>query len=89
VPSLIAKQFEQDDKNMRPEEYLLASHAIHIELGRLAERLVELARFRCAELSNQAFLNLMARHAELLAELADMHDRASVFRNSSARMPLN
>ncbi|GAB3490225.1 hypothetical protein GCM10027399_07110 [Curvibacter fontanus] len=75
---------------MRPEEYLLASHAIHIEMGRLAERLLELARFRCAEPSNQAFLNLMNRQAELLETLTEMHDRASTdFRSSSARMPLN
>ncbi len=75
---------------MRPEEYLLASHAIHIELGRLAERLLELARFRCAEPSNQAFLNLMNRQAELLEALADMHDKASnEFKTSSSRMPLN
>ncbi|MCA3238028.1 MAG: hypothetical protein ACK5RC_02770 [Curvibacter sp.] len=73
---------------MRPEEYLLASHAIHIEMGRLSERLLELARFRCAEPSNQAFLNLMNRQAELLEELSDLHDRAATsFRNSS-RMPL-
>ncbi len=75
---------------MRPEEYLLASHAIHIELGRLAERLLELARFRCAEPSNQAFLNLMNRQAELLEALTDMHDKASnEFKTSSSRMPLN
>ncbi|MEK9804361.1 MAG: hypothetical protein VW475_13245 [Curvibacter sp.] len=90
-PSAVGKQ--NDDKryeqNMHPEEYLLASHAIHIEMGRLSERLLELARFRCAEPSNQVFLNIMNRHAELLAELADMHDRASAgFRTSSARMPL-
>lgn len=74
---------------MRPEEYLLASHAIHIEMGRLSERLLELARFRCAEPSNQAFLNLMNRQAELLDELGDMHDRASNEFKASARAPLS
>jgi hypothetical protein len=84
-----AKQVERHEKHMQAEEYLLASHAIHIEMRRLSERLLELAQFRCAEPSNQVFLNIMNRHAELLAELADMHDRASAgFRNSSARMPL-
>lgn len=75
---------------MRPEEYLLASHAIHVEMGRLAERLLELARFRCAEPSNQAFLNLMNRQAELLETLSEMHGKASAdFKTSSARMPLS
>lgn len=73
---------------MRPEEYLLASHAIHIEMGRLSERLLELARFRCAEPSNQAFLNLMNRQTELLEELGDMHDRASTEFRNSMRAPL-
>lgn len=73
---------------MQAEEYLIASRAIHIELERLAQRFMELARFRCAEPSNQAFLNLMARQAELLEELTQMHDQvASSLRNSS-RMPL-
>lgn len=73
---------------MKPEEYLIASRAIHIELERQRRRILELAKFRCAELSNQAFLNLMERQAELLQDLAEMHDKVSVeFRNSS-RSPL-
>jgi len=73
---------------MKPEEYLIASRAIHIELERQRNRILELAKFRCAELTNQAFLNLMERQAELLEELVDMHDRVSAeFRNSS-RSPL-
>ena len=73
---------------MKPEEYLIASRAIHIELERQRQRILELAKFRCAELTNQAFLNLMERQAELLEDLADMHDKVSVgFRNSS-RSPL-
>ncbi len=75
---------------MRPEEYLLASHAIHVEMGRLSERLLELARFRCAEPSNQAFLNVMNRQAELLETLSEMHGKALTdFKTSSARMPLS
>lgn len=74
---------------MRPEEYLLASHAIHIEMGRLAERLLELASFRCAEPSNQAFLNLMNRQAELLEELGEMHNNASTEFRNSYREPLS
>lgn len=74
---------------MRPDEYLLASLAIHNEMRRLADRLQELARYRCAEPSNQVFLNVMSRHAELLQELDKMHERASEgFRNSS-RAPLS
>lgn len=77
-----------NDKRMRPEEYLIASRAIHIELERLSDRILELAKFRCAELSNQAFLNAMERQTELLGELADIHTKVSVeFRNSS-RTPL-
>jgi hypothetical protein len=66
-----------NDKNMRPEEYLLASLAIHNEMRRLTDRLQELARFRCAEPSNQVFLNVMSRHAELLGQLDKMHERAA------------
>ncbi len=73
---------------MQAEEYLIASRAIHIELERLAQRLMELARFRCAEPSNQAFLNLMARQAELLEELTRMHDQVSSRLRNSSRMPL-
>ncbi len=73
---------------MRPEEYLLASRAIHIELERLSGRVMELARFRCAEVSNQAFLNAMERQAVLLEELADMHDKVAAEFRSSARAPL-
>jgi hypothetical protein len=73
---------------MRPEEYLLTSHAIHVEMGRLTDKLLELARYRCAEPSNQVFLNIMNRQTELLEELTDMHERAlDKFRNS-ARAPL-
>lgn len=73
---------------MKSDEHLIASRAIHIELERLAERLMELARFRCAEPSNQAFLNLMARQAELLQALGALNDKISAeFRNSS-RSPL-
>lgn len=61
---------------MRPEEYLLASRAIHIELERVARRVQELARFRCAEPSNQVFVNLMRRQAELFDELAHLYDQA-------------
>ena len=60
---------------MRPEEYLVASRAIHIELERLAKRILELAKFRCAETTNHAFLNIMNRHAELLEKLAELHDQ--------------
>ncbi len=73
---------------MMPEEYLIASRAVHIELERLAQRLMELAKFRCAEPSNQAFLNLMQRQAELLEELAHMHDQVSSRLRNSSRMPL-
>jgi len=73
---------------MRPEEYLLASHAIHIELGRLRERLLELANFRCAETSNQVFVNLMDRQAFLLRELAEMHEDAADNLRDSGRMPI-
>ncbi len=73
---------------MKPEEYLIASRAAHIELERMAQRLMELAKFRCAEPSNQAFLNLMARQAELLEELAQMHDQVSSSLRNSSRMPL-
>ena len=73
---------------MQAEEYLIASRAIHIELERLSDRVMELAKFRCAELSNQAFLNIMNRQTELLGTLAELHDKLSVeFRNSS-RSPL-
>lgn len=74
---------------MRPEEYLIASRAIHIELERLSGRVMELARFRCAEPSNQAFLNAMERHAVLLEDLADMHDKVSAEFRTSARAPLD
>lgn len=68
---------------MRPEEYLIASRAIHIELERLSDRVMELAKFRCAELSNQAFLNIMKRQTELLGALAELHDKlSSEFKNS-------
>jgi hypothetical protein len=74
---------------MRHDEYLIASRAIHIELERLSGRILELAKFRCAELSNQAFLNVMERQAALLSELAEMHNRvSSEFRTSSSRAPL-
>lgn len=73
---------------MKTDEHLIASRAIHIELERLSERLMELARFRCAEPSNQAFLNVMARQAELLQTLGDLHDKISADFKSSSRMPL-
>jgi hypothetical protein len=60
---------------MRPEEYLVASRAIHAELERLATRILQLAKFRCAELTNQAFVNIMKRHTELLEKLAELHDK--------------
>lgn len=52
-----------------------ASRVIHAELERLANRILQLAKFRCAEPTNQAFLNIMNRHNELLAKLAEMHDQ--------------
>lgn len=73
---------------MKPEEYLIASRAIHIELERLAGRLHELARYRCAESSNQAFLNIMTRHSELLDTLNELHDKVSAEFKTSARVPL-
>lgn len=73
---------------MKPDEYLIASRAIHIELERLSGRILELAKFRCAELSNQAFLNAMERQTTLLGELADMHDKVSNEFRISARAPL-
>ena len=72
---------------MQPEEYLLASHAIHIELGRLRERLLELARFRCAETTNQVFVSLMERQAFLLRELDEMHGDAADTLRDSGRIP--
>lgn len=62
---------------MRPEEYLVASRAIHMELEKLAKRILKLAKFRCAELTNQAFVNAMDRHIELLEKLAEMHDQVT------------
>jgi hypothetical protein len=73
---------------MRPDEYLLTSHAIHVEMGRLTDRLLELARYRCAEPSNQVFLNIMNRQTELLDELTQMHAKAVNTFRSSARAPL-
>lgn len=73
---------------MKCDEHLIASRAIHIELERLAERLMELARFRCAEPSNRAFLNLMARQAELLQALGELNDKISEEFRNSARSPL-
>jgi hypothetical protein len=60
---------------MKPEEYVIASRAIHLELERLANRILQLAKFRCAETTNQAFLNIMKRHTELLEKLAELHDK--------------
>jgi len=68
---------------MKPEEYLIACRAIHIELERVAHRLMELAQFRCAEPSNQAFLNLMERHASLLDQLASINDKLATQRNAA------
>lgn len=73
---------------MHAEEYLLASRAIHIELERLANRIHELARFRCADPSNHVFMNLMERQAELFDRLADLHDKASSGFKASSRAPL-
>lgn len=74
---------------MKADEYLIASRAIHIELERLSGRILELAKFRCAEPSNQAFLNVMERQTELLGELAFLHDKlSSEFKTSSSRAPL-
>ncbi len=75
-------------KKMKTDEHLIASRAIHIELERLTERLMELARFRCAEPSNQAFLNLMARQTELLQTLDDLLDKISADFKNSSRAPL-
>lgn len=58
---------------MRPEDYLVASRAIHIELEKLANRVLKLAKFRCAEPTNHAFMNAMNRHTELLEKLAELH----------------
>lgn len=69
---------------MRPEEYLIATRAIHIELDRLAHRIMELARFGCADPNNHVFLSVMERHAELLDELGELNDKATTgFRNSA------
>lgn len=73
---------------MNPDEFLIASRAIHIELERLTQRTLELARFRCAETANQAFMNTMARQTALLEELAEMHDKVSAEFRTSARSPL-
>jgi hypothetical protein len=73
---------------MRAEEYLIASRAIHIELERLANRIHELARFRCADPSNHAFMNLMERQAELFDQLSELHTRAAEGFKNSARAPL-
>jgi hypothetical protein len=73
---------------MRPEEYLIACRAIHIELERLANRIHELAKFRCADPSNYAFMNLMERQSELFDQLSELHDKASVEFKSSSRAPL-
>ena len=74
--------------NMQAEEYLIASRAIHIELERLSDRVMELAKFRCAELSNHAFLNIMTRQTELLGTLSELHDKLSVEFKNSSRSPL-
>lgn len=73
---------------MQAEEYLIAGRAIHIELERLASRLMELAKFRCAEPSNQAFMNIMERQSALLEELAKLHDKVSSEFKNSSRSPL-
>ena len=73
---------------MRPDEYLLASRAIHIEMERLASRIMELARFGCADPSNHVFLNVMERQSELLDELEDLHDKISSEFKGSSRAPL-
>lgn len=73
---------------MQAEEYLIASRAIHIELERLSDRVMELAKFRCAELSNQAFLNIMNRQTELLGALSELHGKLSVEFKNSSRSPL-
>lgn len=74
---------------MKTEEYVIASRAIHIELERLAGRLLELAKYRCAETSNQAFLNIMSRQSELLESLAKLDDQASAEFKISARASLS
>jgi hypothetical protein len=73
---------------MKPEEYLIASRAIHIELERLGNRVHELAKFRCADPSNHAFMSLMERQSELFDKLAELHDRASSGFRISSRAPL-
>lgn len=73
---------------MRAEEFLIATRAIHIELERLSRRVHEMAKFRCADPSNHAFMNLMERQAELFDQLAELHDRAAEGFRNSARAPL-
>lgn len=73
---------------MKTEEYLIASRAVQIELERLAGRIAELAQFRCAEPSNQVFLNVMARQSELLSELGNLHDRLAAGAKTLGRVPL-
>lgn len=73
---------------MKPEEYLIASRAVHIELERLAHRIHELAKFRCADPSNHAFMNIMERQSELFDKLAELHDQASAGFRISSRAPL-
>lgn len=81
------EHFRQQEK-MRAEEYLIASRAIHIELERVAQRVHELAKFRCADPSNHAFMNLMERQSELFDQLSELHDRAATGFKISARAPL-
>jgi hypothetical protein len=73
---------------MRPEEYLLANRVIHIEMERLAGRIMELARFGCADPSNHVFLSLMERQSELLDQLAELNDKATLEFAASSRSPL-
>jgi len=63
---------------MKPEEYLIASRAIHIELERLANRTLEMAQFRCAEPTNHAFMTIMNRQMALLKQLAQLDDQVVV-----------
>jgi hypothetical protein len=62
---------------MRTQEYLIETRAIHIELARIVKRVTELASFGCAVPTNHAFLVLMDRQTELYDKLAELDARMS------------
>jgi len=62
---------------MRTQEYLIETRSIHIELGRIANRVTELAKFGCAVPTNHAFLALIDRQSELHDKLAEFDSRMS------------